>query len=164
RTLDDIEAIRAEVESRLQPLGHRVFGIINYDHFHLEPQIEDAWAAMVQGLMDRYYENVTRYTTSGFLRAKLGPALAGRGVAPARPRASLRTAATRTARCSTRAAHPHRRPAAASAHPARRRAVSGGARGRCGRRWPRPTSGRRAARATAPARRRALRRWPLPGP
>ncbi|TMG96742.1 MAG: acyl CoA:acetate/3-ketoacid CoA transferase, partial [Betaproteobacteria bacterium] len=33
RTLDDIEAIRAEVESRLQPLGHRVFGIINYDHF-----------------------------------------------------------------------------------------------------------------------------------
>jgi len=82
RTLDDIEAIRAEVESRLQPLGHRVFGIINYDHFHLEPQIEDAWAAMVQGLMDRYYENVTRYTTSGFLRAKLGPALAARGVAP----------------------------------------------------------------------------------
>src|SRR5437867_7632743 len=82
RTLDDIEAIRAEVQSRLQPLGHRVFGIINYDHFHLEPQIEDAWAAMVQGLMDRYYENVTRYTTSGFLRAKLGPALAARGVAP----------------------------------------------------------------------------------
>jgi propionate CoA-transferase len=32
--------------------------------------------------MDRYYLNVTRYTTSGFLRAKLGPALAARGVAP----------------------------------------------------------------------------------
>jgi propionate CoA-transferase len=82
RTLEDIEAIRTEVESRLQPLGHRVFGVINYDHFHLEPQVEDAWAAMVRELVERYYDNVTRYTTSGFLRAKLGPALAARGVAP----------------------------------------------------------------------------------
>jgi propionate CoA-transferase len=37
---------------------------------------------MVQGLIEAYYWNVTRYTTSGFLRLKLGQALARRGVAP----------------------------------------------------------------------------------
>jgi propionate CoA-transferase len=37
---------------------------------------------MVRGLMDKYYAGVTRYTTSGFLRMKLGNALEKRGVAP----------------------------------------------------------------------------------
>jgi propionate CoA-transferase len=36
----------------------------------------------VRELVDRHYISVARYTTSGFLRAKLGPALAARGVAP----------------------------------------------------------------------------------
>ena len=37
---------------------------------------------MVNALADRYYWGVTRYTTSSFLRMKLGDALAQRGVAP----------------------------------------------------------------------------------
>ena len=37
---------------------------------------------MVGHLTDRYYSGVTRYTTSGFLRVKLGDALSGRQVAP----------------------------------------------------------------------------------
>jgi propionate CoA-transferase len=37
---------------------------------------------MVRELVDRHYFAVARYTTSVFLRAKLGPALAARGVAP----------------------------------------------------------------------------------
>jgi propionate CoA-transferase len=82
RTHDDVDAVRREVEKRLQPLGHKVFAVVNYDHFHLEPEIEDAWAAMVRELSDRHYLNVTRYSTGGFLRAKLGPALLARGVAP----------------------------------------------------------------------------------
>jgi propionate CoA-transferase len=82
RTLDDVQAIREQVESRLAPLGHKVWAVVNYDHFHLDPQVEDAYAQMVRELIDRYYVNVTRYTTSSFLRAKLGPALAARGVAP----------------------------------------------------------------------------------
>jgi propionate CoA-transferase len=32
--------------------------------------------------VDRFYSGVTRYTTSGFLRVKLGEALEKRGVAP----------------------------------------------------------------------------------
>jgi propionate CoA-transferase len=37
---------------------------------------------MVRSLTDRYYLGVSRYTTSGFLRIKLGEALESRGVAP----------------------------------------------------------------------------------
>jgi propionate CoA-transferase len=82
RSLDDVEAVRREVEQRLVPLGHKVYGVVNYDHFALDPLVEDDWAAMVRELVDRHYIDVARYTTSGFLRAKLGPALAARGVAP----------------------------------------------------------------------------------
>jgi propionate CoA-transferase len=37
---------------------------------------------MVQDLVDRFYYGVTRYTTSSFLRLKLGEALRRRQVAP----------------------------------------------------------------------------------
>ena len=82
RSTEDVEAVRIEIERRLAALGHKVRGVINYDHFVLDPQVEDEWAAMVRELVDRHYTEVARYTTSGFLRAKLGPALAARGVAP----------------------------------------------------------------------------------
>jgi propionate CoA-transferase len=37
---------------------------------------------MVKDVMERFYYNVTRYTTSTFLRMKLGEALPQRQVAP----------------------------------------------------------------------------------
>jgi propionate CoA-transferase len=82
RTRDDVEAVRHEVERLLAPLGHKVNAVVNYDHFVLDPDVADDWAAMVRELVDRHYRQVVRYSTSGFLRAKLGPALAARGVAP----------------------------------------------------------------------------------
>ncbi len=82
RSAEDVEAVRQEIESRLVSLGHKVYGVVNYDHFALDPDVQDDWAAMVRELVDRHYISVARYTTSGFLRAKLGPALAARGVAP----------------------------------------------------------------------------------
>jgi propionate CoA-transferase len=81
-TKGDVDAIEREVDAHLRPIGHRVYAIVNYDHFELAPDIEDDYAAMVRGLVDRYYDGVSRYTTSGFLRAKLGRALKRRGVAP----------------------------------------------------------------------------------
>jgi len=78
----DIERIRQIVAERLAPLGKRVYAIVNYDNFTIEPELLDAYSTMVRGLMDKYYAEVTRYTTSGFLRLKLGDALEKRGVAP----------------------------------------------------------------------------------
>ena len=40
------------------------------------------YSAMVGDLVNRFYSGVTRYTTSSFLRAKLGDALKQRAVAP----------------------------------------------------------------------------------
>ncbi len=82
RTRGDVDAIEREVDAHLRPIGHRVYAIVNYDHFELAAEVEDAYATMVKGLVERYYDGVSRYTTSGFLRAKLGGALKRRGVAP----------------------------------------------------------------------------------
>jgi propionate CoA-transferase len=82
RSPEDVAAIRAEVERRIAPLGKRVYAIVNYDGFEIEPAMLEPWSEMVKGLVDRHYWGVTRYTTSGFLRMKLGDALARRGVAP----------------------------------------------------------------------------------
>jgi len=82
RTPQDIADVRAEVEKNLQPLDRKVYAIVNYDGFTIVPELVDAWSRMVEQLMARYYRRVTRYTTSNFLRMKLGDALQGRGVAP----------------------------------------------------------------------------------
>jgi len=82
RSEADVENIRRIVTERLAPLGRRVYAIVNYDNFTIEPELLDAYSAMVRSLMDTYYAEVTRYTTSGFLRIKLGDALEKRGVAP----------------------------------------------------------------------------------
>jgi propionate CoA-transferase len=78
----DIAAVQLALERQLAPLGRKVYAVVNYDHFTIDSELEDDWALMVRELVDRYYLNVARYTTSGFLRAKLGPALAARGLAP----------------------------------------------------------------------------------
>ena len=62
--------------------GHKVYAIVNYDRFSILPELLDAYSAMVQDLTDRFYSGVTRYTTSGFLRMKLGEALHRRQLAP----------------------------------------------------------------------------------
>ena len=78
----DVDEVRRAIEAVLAPIGHRVYGIVNYDNFELSPEAEEEYASMVKGLVERYYDGVSRYTTSGFLRAKLGSALKRRGVAP----------------------------------------------------------------------------------
>jgi propionate CoA-transferase len=82
RTQEDVEAIRAAVEQRVGPLGKKVFAIVNYQNFALWPDVIEAYSDMVRDLAQRFYIDVTRYTTSAFLRMKLGQALNQRGVAP----------------------------------------------------------------------------------
>lgn len=67
----DINAIETLVSSLLEPLGHRVEVVVNYDSFTLLPPLLEAYSAMVQRLQSRYYAQVTRYGTGGFLKAKL---------------------------------------------------------------------------------------------
>ena len=82
RSQQDIDNVRREIEGKLEPLGKKVYGIVNYDNFVIAPDLIDAWTEMVKGVVERYYWGVTRYTTSNFLRLKLGKALSARGLAP----------------------------------------------------------------------------------
>ncbi len=82
KTREDVREIREAVEKMLQPLGKRVFTVVNYDNFTILPDIVEEYTSMVKGLVDRLYSGVTRYTTSTFLRMKLGDAFKKRDVAP----------------------------------------------------------------------------------
>ena len=82
RNHEDVEEVRRMVESKLALLGHKVYAIVNYDNFEIFPDIIDEYSTMVRDLVDRFYSGVTRYTTSSFLRAKLGDALKQRALAP----------------------------------------------------------------------------------
>ncbi|HSD94765.1 MAG TPA: acyl CoA:acetate/3-ketoacid CoA transferase [Syntrophales bacterium] len=78
---DQIRKIQSHVETMLKPLGKKVYTIVNYDNFNILPELVEEYAEMVKYVM-QFYEQVTRYTTSTFLRMKLGDELAKREVAP----------------------------------------------------------------------------------
>ncbi len=82
KTRKDIRDAREAVEKILAPLGKKVHTIVNYDNFTILPDLVDEYTDMVKYLVNKYYLEVTRYTTSTFLRMKLGDALQRRGVKP----------------------------------------------------------------------------------
>ena len=81
KSSEQIQRIQNHVEKMLKPLGKKVLTIVNYDNFNILPELVEEYAEMVKYVM-QFYEKVTRYTTSTFLRMKLGDELAKREVAP----------------------------------------------------------------------------------
>jgi propionate CoA-transferase len=82
KTSQDIQKVKEAVERILTPLGKKVHTIVNYDNFTILPDLVDEYTDMVKYLVNKYYSEVTRYTTSTFLRMKLGDALQRRGAKP----------------------------------------------------------------------------------
>jgi len=82
KSIRDIEKIKEAVETILKPLDSKVYTIVNYDNFHIHDDLVDDYIQMVKLLVDSYYSKITRFTTSTFLRAKLGDALKKRQVSP----------------------------------------------------------------------------------
>jgi len=82
KSSEQVQEIKQAVERILIPLNKRVYTIVNYDNFMIFPDVVDEYTEMVKGLVDDYYSHVTRYTTSTFLRMKLGDALQRRNVSP----------------------------------------------------------------------------------
>jgi len=82
RSQADVARIEAAVDDRCQAIGRQVDAIVNYDHFDLADEVIGAYAAMADRMTRRHYASVRRYTTSAFLRLKLGDALEARGAAP----------------------------------------------------------------------------------
>ena len=82
RSNEDIDRILRAVEARLAPIGHKVAAVVNYERFSIAPELIDDYTGMVKGLMERHYSDVTRYTASTFLRARLGESFGKRVANP----------------------------------------------------------------------------------
>ena len=80
RNAADLAAIKKAVDATLEPLGKRVYAIVNYDRFVADDDIVDAYLDLVKYVEEKYYISVSRYTNSGFLRLKLGKELGKRKV------------------------------------------------------------------------------------
>ena len=78
----DIQRIREAVERRCRPIGRRVEVVVNYDAFRIADELVDDYARMVEEMIAAHYTKVSRYTTSAFMRMKLGDALSRRDLAP----------------------------------------------------------------------------------
>ncbi len=81
-TSAEVEAVRDAVMALSRRLGRRFSAVINYDAIDIAPYLSDAWFTMASEVEHACYDHVSRYTTSAFLRLKLGTALSQRDVAP----------------------------------------------------------------------------------
>src|SRR5258706_5856202 len=81
RNRDDVDRVRRVVEELCQKVGRKVALVVNYDNFVIDAAVADTYAAMVRYMEMHYYTTSSRYTTSAFLRMKLGDALSRRRVA-----------------------------------------------------------------------------------
>jgi propionate CoA-transferase len=82
KTIEDVDLVRREVERSCRAIGKPVALIANYDGFYLDPVVSDTYFSMIAYLEKRYYSSASRYTTSAFMRLKLGEGLTERHVAP----------------------------------------------------------------------------------
>ncbi|HEX8165592.1 MAG TPA: acyl CoA:acetate/3-ketoacid CoA transferase, partial [Beijerinckiaceae bacterium] len=82
RTVDDVDLVRREMEGRCRAIGKKVALVVNYDGFTLDPAVADAYFSMITYMEGRYYASASRYTTSAFMRMKLGSALTERDLKP----------------------------------------------------------------------------------
>jgi len=76
----DAQDVRDAVEARCRQIGHKVDVVVNYDGFEIDEAAFEAYSNVIEEMVRKYYSHVTRYTTSTFLRAKLGEAISERGL------------------------------------------------------------------------------------
>jgi propionate CoA-transferase len=78
RSADDLQSVRRVFEALCVRIGHRVALVVNYDGFRIDEGLSDAYFEMVSELQAKYYSTAVRYTTSAFMRLKLGAELVAR--------------------------------------------------------------------------------------
>jgi propionate CoA-transferase len=79
---DDCHNIVRVVESRCKPLGKLVKAIVNYDAFSIGEDLIDAYVRITKPVIETYYSEVTRFTSSNEMRAKLEERFAQHALAP----------------------------------------------------------------------------------
>lgn len=82
KTEMDIAELKVAVETRMKAVGKRMHSIVNYDSFAIDEDVMDQYADLVEYIDSTYYLSAARYTTSAFMRLKLGKELEKRHLAP----------------------------------------------------------------------------------
>lgn len=82
RTPKDAADVQHAVEAFCNTVGRKVDVIVNYDDFQIDEAAVDAYGAVITHMVKNHYDRITRFTTSAFLRSKLGAAISERGLAP----------------------------------------------------------------------------------
>jgi propionate CoA-transferase len=72
---EEITTLRAAVVEKCQAIGKRVPVVVSYDSFEIAPERELEYARVTAEQERDYYTQVSRYTTSAFMRLKLGQVL-----------------------------------------------------------------------------------------
>ena len=81
-TDESLDAFSVPFEAYLNQIGQSVNLISNHDGMNIAPRMAGKWADLLTMLEDKYYLTACRYTTSAFLRQKLGQDLKQRSIAP----------------------------------------------------------------------------------
>jgi propionate CoA-transferase len=82
RSQEDLRNIREAVDQVLGAIGKRVYAIVNYERFECDVEVLTGYMDLVKYVQDTYYISVKRYTSSAFLRHKLGTELGERRSLP----------------------------------------------------------------------------------
>lgn len=81
RTRKEVFGLYRLLDEKCSVIGKKVRAIVNYNSFRMEEEAEEAFVRFVEVIESRYYEVVSRYSTSAFMRMKLGKLLS-RPVSP----------------------------------------------------------------------------------
>ena len=79
--INDLITLENTIIETLSGVEGKVEAIVNYDHFYIPPTLIENYFEMIDRLAG-YYSKITRYSTSAFMKSKLGKALRERGLAP----------------------------------------------------------------------------------
>jgi propionate CoA-transferase len=79
RTKKEVDLIKTSLESLFASIGKKVNAVVNYDKFSIAPELESYYIGTVENIVKSYYEKVTRYTSSVFLRMMIEYELEKRG-------------------------------------------------------------------------------------
>ncbi len=82
QTRKDVETIQYTLEEKIQSYGHKVGLVANYNGCEMHPLIKETYSTFIDYMDSNYFSSNVQYTTSAFMRLKLGDSLDERKVKP----------------------------------------------------------------------------------
>ncbi len=81
-TPEDLTTVKRGLRRFFESIGQRVNIISNYDGVEIGQEVYQGYADLLRELEEKFYITATRYTTSAFMRQKLGSGLKDRSIRP----------------------------------------------------------------------------------